>query len=376
MVRIARRTGSSESAAESTQLPEIRGHAAAIVATLRGKEPLTLSEITTETGLSRPTMRGFVSRLVEQGWVREVDAQPASRGAGRPAARFQFAPRAGVVAGVDVGVHTVRVIVLDLAGDTIVEAEENLAADLSRDDRVDAVISAIESSLGGRDTPLLALGVGAPGVVGPDGRIITSPPLPDWDDLPLADLLSAKFGCRAIVTNDAMAAAEAEGFEGVARGIDDYVYLLAGRRITSAVVLDGRVRRGHTGIAGMIGEIEELAWHRAPEKLSAHGDSATLFEEAAEGRKDAARAIDSYLDDLAIGLAAIVLAVDPELVVVGGGISRAESAFADALREKIAIRTRIASPRVAVSTLDSRATAIGGAAAALSWVEWSILGQS
>jgi predicted NBD/HSP70 family sugar kinase len=345
-------------------------HSAAVLRGLRGSGELTLSELARSTGLSRPTLALAIDGLVGEGWVETLagDDDPG-KSAGRPPRRYRFRADSAVIAGVDVGVGAILVLLADLNEKIVAEFRQTLPHGLPGADRVDAVVDSIAKAMAlvPSQTVLLAAAIGAPGIIDDRGRIMACPPIRSWDGIDLTGQLVARLRCPIFVENDAMAAAVGENRYGAGRGTRDFVFVLADHRISSASIINGLLHRGFTGAAGVLGELDESRWNSAETRLSARLagwpdgplSASELFESAAEGNAAARRAVDDYLDDLAVGLSAVVLTVDPELVVVGGAISLAGEEVAVGLRERLARHVTLVSPRVEMSTLGNRATAAG-----------------
>ncbi|MDR3360886.1 MAG: ROK family transcriptional regulator [Bifidobacteriaceae bacterium] len=364
-------------------------HARATLHALRAKPALTLAELVRRTGLSRPTLTAALQELIDLGWAAAIEpgqapaghAGRSGRSVGRPARRYRFRREAAPVVGVDVGLHKTLTVVSDLSGTVVAERRQDLPEAMTSAGRVDAVAEAVTEALALAPTgvPPLAIAIGTPGVVDRSGRIVVCPPIPEWDGIDLGGRLADRFDCPVQVENDVMAAAVAERSAGAARGCDDFVYLLAGHRISSAAVIGGRLHRGHSGAAGMVGELAAVGWPGAPARLTdyaavaGHPSARDVFAAAAAGEAGAVEAVDAFLDDLALGLAAVVLAIDPELVVIGGGISLAGGDVAAKLRARIAERAHLVSPRVEISGLGNRGTALGAARLALEHVEATLL---
>jgi predicted NBD/HSP70 family sugar kinase len=352
---------------------------------LRDGRPRTLTELAESRGFSRPTAAAAIRELEQAGWVERLEPHDAERKAGRPATRFRLLREAGVVAGVDVGVHKVLVSIRDLGDSPLGELRVDLAPDMAGADRVDAVAAAVRSAMD-EHAPgcrLIGVGVGAPGIVDRTGRITLSRAIPEWDGLDLADQLDQALGCRVLVENDAQTATVGEHTYGAGRGSSELIYLVAGFRIAAGVIIGGTLHRGKSGTAGMIGELAFLGWQGAPERLMSHAAgvpasdaAAEIFRAAARGDHEASRAVEEYIDSVAKGLAAIALSVDPEMVVVGGGMSLAGRPFTDALRARLGHHAKLINPRVEVSELGDRATALGGVRNALDYVERQVFDLS
>lgn len=318
-----------------------RLNSADVLAALYARGPRTLSEIGEATGLSRPTVEDVVEDFVRRHVVRELPPEPG--GAGRPARRFRFAADEGFVAGVDIGVHTILVILADLEGEVRHVLRTEVSPSQDADGRLAATRRTLERCLASGGVPsgrLRAVGVGTPGIVR-DGTVTLCTVLPGWTGLDLPASVGAENVVveNVVVENDANLATVAEHWRGSARHVRDAVCLLAGNRIAAGILIDGRLHRGHRGGASELGLLRVLRWEDAPDRLLAAvpsaEDLASVFAAARAGEPEAVAAVETFTDDLATGAAALLLAVDPALVVVGGGLSRAGDLIIGGLRERL-----------------------------------------
>ncbi len=181
-----------------------------------------------------------------------------------------------------------------------------------------------------------------------------------------------------MVENDCKLAAVAERWRGAAQDADDIVYVLAGMRTGAGLILDGTLRRGFGGAAGEIGALKAVRWLAAPGHLQncpgVPGDIhpndkvAWVFERAREGDRDAKGALRRYVKDLAVGTAALVLALDPQVVVLGGGYSRSADLIIDPLLQELE-RLCLRVPEVRASNLGADSVALGALRVALDQVD-------
>jgi predicted NBD/HSP70 family sugar kinase len=160
----------------------------------------------------------------------------------------------------------------------------------------------------------------------------------------------------------------------VARYAKDFVYLLAGLRTGLGLVIGGRLHRGFGGAAGEIGALPAAGWIRAQEHLRRDdGEAGDVFAAARAGDRSALAAVRRYVRDLSVGTAALVLTLDPQMVVLGGGFSRSADVLLDLLRrelDKQCIRT----PEVLASQLGDEAVALGAVRLALDDAELRLFG--
>lgn len=314
-----------------------------------------------------------VEDLVEQGWVASVDPLPG--GMGRPARRYRFRADAGYVLGLDVGHHKVLAVVTDLDGGVMGHAREQVPGgrpdDSGPDDHLAAMDRAVAACLESAGLPadrIWAATVGSTGVVDRQGRVVHSATIPGWADVDLAGHLRQIVGCPVFVENDSKLAALAEQRRGVARAAKDVVFLHVGRSTGVGLIIDGRLHHGHSGATGEIGMLRAIGWGDAVPELercsvvSAATPAAQagkiVFDAAREGDPDAVAAVGRYAGVLALGTAAIVLTLDPELIVLGGGFSRAGDVLLDPLREALRpLCLRL--PEVRLSALGEECVAIG-----------------
>lgn len=358
-----------------------RINSAVVLHALRSTDHATLTEITRVTGLSRPTVEGVVEGLVETGLVVERAAEEgAARRQGRPARRFRFRAEAGHLLGLAIGAHRVTALLADLDGQVLgtlsKDVDEKAPAD-ERLDRLRATVAELLRRVGVSRGSLRAVGVGSPGVVEADGTVRLCTALPEWTGLRLGERLSRSFKCPVLVENDANAAAVAEHWKGAATDSDDVVFVLAGLSPGAGSLIGGRLHRGYGGAAGEIGALHLLGRGARPEALLSTTDEplhpldeqavAEVFTHAREGDERARAAFDRFVERLVHDVAALVLALDPEVVVIGGWAAGLDGVL-DPLRGELA-RCCLRPPRVTLSRLGEAAIATGALRLALDHVE-------
>ncbi|MFF7157549.1 ROK family protein [Streptomyces sp. NPDC008139] len=372
----------------------------AVLGELRSAPAMTLTELSRRTGLSRASTEDVVRELLDNGWLAEV---PAAAGmVGRPARRFRFRADAGRVLGVDIGGHKILALVADLDGTVLHSARVAVAPAMGRKERLAALDGAVAGALagGGLTTgDLWATGVATTGLVDGAGRVMLSEALPEWTGVDVGAHLRRLVGGPALVENDSKLAALAESWCGAARYAKDVVVILAGLRTGAGLIIDGKLHRGFGNAAGEIGALPASGWIRAQEHLrawppqagpapertgssgsgrgaGAHADKAVdqeaaaeaVFEAARAGDRKAAAVVRRYVRDVAVGTAALVLTLDPELVVIGGGFSRSADLIAEPLRRELD-RWCIRTPEVRISEFGDEGVALGALRLALDHVD-------
>jgi predicted NBD/HSP70 family sugar kinase len=345
------------------------------------------------TGLSRPTVEGVVDGLVAERLVVETgpeadEAGPnGTRRRGRPARRLRFHAEAGHLLGVDIGTRHVRAVLADLTGHVVGRLTRTVDEHAGPDERLDRVRAAVGELLRRAHVPradLWAVGVGTPGVVDASGVVTLCSALPGWTGLDLAGRLGRSFRCPVLVENDANLAAIGERWQGVAAGADDVVYVLAGLSPGAGSLINGRVHRGYGGAAGEIGALHLLGRQATPETLlSTTGTPLVPLDEAAvtrvlararDGDPVAAEAVRRFVERLVHDITALVLALDPEIVVVGGWAAGLGDAVGP-LRTQLA-RFCLRLPRVELSALGPDGVALGALRTALDRAEHRLFGAA
>jgi predicted NBD/HSP70 family sugar kinase len=358
-----------------------RINSAVVLHSLRGAESPTLTDLTRITGLSRPTVEGVVEGLIEAGLVVEaVPDESEARRQGRPARRFRFRAEAGHLLGIEIGAHRVAALLSGLDGRIIGAGSRDVSERASADDRLErvrAVVADLLRRTGVARSSLRAVGVGSPGIVEADGTVRLSTALPGWTGLPLGERLRRSFRCPVLVENDANAAAVAEHWKGSATDSDDIVFVLAGLSPGAGSLIGGRLHRGYGGAAGEIGALHLLGRDETPEELlSTTGEPlhpldeqavADVFALARNGDAGARAAVDRFNERLVHDVAALVLALDPEVVVIGGWAAGLDGVLPP-LRDELS-RYCLRPPRVTLSLLGEAAVATGALRLALDHVE-------
>jgi glucokinase len=283
--------------------------------------------------------------------------------------------RSEIVIGVDIGATKVAAGVVNAKGQIL---RRNVAAMSSSGDAaagLSSVIAAISGLIraGNYEGKLTAIGMCAPGPLDPKRGVIVNPPnLPCWRNYPLVAEMRRHYHVPVALDNDGNAAALAEAKWGAGRGYRNVFYAGIGTGIGSGIVLSGHIYHGRTGAAGEGGHvgidpdgplcncgkrgcIEALAAGpaiaaRARRKLAERPDSlllkmirgnpAAITSEMvgkayADGDAVARQVVEETLDALSYWLANIIDLLEPDVVVIGGGVSTMLEPFLDDIRNRI-----------------------------------------
>lgn len=288
-----------------------------------------------------------------------------------------------LILGIDFGGTKVALSLSDRTGDLLATRRLDTDAEAGAEQVVTRALAAATELVAG--APLTAIGVVSPGIVLPD-RILLAPNVPGWEELHLADLVSAAFPDVPIaVGTDAKAAALAEWTWGTLKGADPAVFLSLGTGIAAAVLVGGHLLTGANGAAGEIGY--NL---RTPQDADGFASGAAPLEEAVGGRwlgtratallgrpvtagelfdlarenTEAKELVASALDELSMHVANLAIAFDPARIAVGGGLVRSADVLLPALRERLTAAVPFP-PELVPARFDQDASLLGAVALAL-----------
>ena len=283
----------------------------------------------------------------------------------------------GLVLGVDIGGTKVAVGLVDHAGKILAQARKPMVTNAGAAGALQAVTDAIDilASSATAEGRLQSIGICAPGPLDPKAGVVLNPPnLPYWRNFPLAEEVAKHYQLPVKLDNDANAAALAETIWGAARGFRYVFYATIGTGIGTGIVFDGKIYHGHTGAAGEGGHvsidyrgpvcrcgkhgcIEILAagpaiGARARAKISAapsrassildlaHQDVATVTSEMvgqayAAGDQLAREVLQETVELLTAWLGNIVDLLDPDVLVIGGGVAAMLKPFFDEIKTRL-----------------------------------------
>jgi predicted NBD/HSP70 family sugar kinase len=340
------------------------------------------AQLARETGLSKPTVSSALASLETAGLVHEVGTHAPERG--RTAVLYAPDPAAGHALGVDIGRGWLRVAVADLDGTLVARTDVRNRARTSAalaDLVVDTARQVIAGS--GVDPAEVVHGVvGTPGVYDEKRRRVRyAMHLPGWGRAGLVDRMREELGVPLEVHNDANLAALGEYTYGAGAGSRLFAYILIGTGLGMGVVSEGRL---FTGAHGLAGEIGFLPWpgRRKPERLedavsgvavveaarefgmSGQLTAKAVFDAARQGHPAAWRAVELEGERIAHTVAAAAAVLDPDLVVLGGGVGHSVDLLLRPVQDRVRALTPLR-PRIAPSRLGEDAVLLGAVATAL-----------
>lgn len=356
--------------------------------------PLTRAQIGERTGLSKVTASQLLSRLQERGLIGLVGEQAGGRGPN--AALYGVIPGSAYVAGLDVGPNSVTVGITDITGThaTEVTVDPNGQAEPVRVVH-DAIASACASA-GVAGEQLSAVVIGTPGVLDPrTGDMRFAFDLPHWHEGVL-DGLRSDLRRPVLIENDVNLVAIAEREYGAATSAEDFCLIWIDRGVGMAIMLGRRLYRGRSGGAGEIGYLpvpgvplpdsvrESQSWGKPAlaggfgslvgadavvDLASSHGLTAPTAVDCVTAAVSDADGGGAFLDELAtrisLGVAAVGIVLDPELLVIAGDLGRAGDSHLATRVNRAVGRICPVTPHIAVTEVDGNPVLRGALYAAL-----------
>jgi glucokinase-like ROK family protein len=371
---------------------------------LREHAPISRAALAEMTGLNKTTVSSLVSELIEHQFVRELGLTLA--GSGRPATLLELNPAAGYIVSAEIGVDFISAICTNFAVEVIWRHKESTRRAMGRAAMIDRTLTLLrhaeEAGRAARCNALLGLAVGVPGLVDQASGDLLFAPNIGWKDVPLKTILREAFDAPVFVNNEANMAALGEVYFGAARGHDEVLYISAGVGLGGGIVRGGQLCDGATGFAGEFGhmtmdpdgepcncgnrgcwetQVSQWAAFRAIRRGISQG-RASLLSDMADGDLDrltipmaveAARAGDALALEtfetvgryLGIGIASLMNALNPGLVVLGGSLSLAGEFILPAVHQELerrALRWNQSAAQVVLARHGFDACVMGGVA--------------
>lgn len=341
---------------------------------LRENAPISRAALAEITGLNKTTVSSLVNELITNQFVREIGLGAAGM-AGRRAMLLKLNPAAGCVVSGEIGVDFISVIAADFAAEVLWRHQVRINPAMGQEAIVDQAAAllrqATDQGLSACRT-LLGVAVGVPGLVDQaTGTLLFAPNL-GWKDVPIRTLLQQRFEAPVFVDNEANLAALGEHYLGVARGYEEVLYVSSGVGLGGGIIHNGQVCRGTTGVGGELGhmtmdpdgeqcncgnrgcwetQVSQQALFRYVRQAIEQGQPSQLVDQvngdlsrltvplvanaARAGDAVALEALETVGHHLGIGIASLVNALNPEMVVFGGILSLAWEFLLPAVTEEM-----------------------------------------
>lgn len=364
-----------------------------ILNVIRTDGPISRAEIAKKTNLTPPTVTNIVSELISSGLV--IESNLGESKGGRKPIMLTINTSAFHVVGVDVGSRQISIVVTDLNASVFESHQVDLPRPLSEGRFMTLLKNGIRTVM---DKPLkegsiVGIGIGMHGLVNPDKGVAIFAPNLNLRNMALREQLEAEFHVPVEVDNDVRAMALGESWFGNGRGIDNFICVNVGNGVGAGIILDQKLFRGASFTAGEVGHttvdpdgppctcgnngcLQTLVSGpavaaRAREQIQAGRSSVlegkditgeAIYHAALEGDALALDILRQTGRYLGIGLANLINTLNPERVIVGGGVAKAARFIMGPLKETVAARaldTPARSTTIVTAKLGDQATVIG-----------------
>jgi glucokinase len=384
-----------------------QANARGLLQLLRAHNPCSKADLVRLSGLSAPTVSTGVSHLESLGLVDSIGEGESS--GGRPPELLRFNANHGYVAAADIGGTRLRMMMTDLNGvvatqwSTVLQKQQKSPESMC--DLIHTGLKVMCRQCALPKQKVLHLSAGAPGITNvTTGVVVSAPNLKDWNDVPLRDMLQRELGIPVVVENDTNLAAVGEHRSGAARDAENFVFVAMGTGVGAGVFLRGQLHHGAQWTAGEIGYFRAGDTTREPLQVRQTGQleriiggdsiealwtarlgrskkpamqslaklhAFQIFDLARDGDPIAREVLSYTAGLLAEVITDISLLLNPEVVVLGGGVGshpelcRATQALID--------RHEFARPQLRSSSLGTQAQLFGAIALSLAAVETTLL---
>jgi len=324
--------------------------------------PTSRVELARQAGVNRTTISGIVQPLLDQQILVEGKPIRPRQGGGKPARPLWFSPDAQPICGVLLMPGSVRASIVTLEGRIDAEYEEALPTGVeSRAEVIEMIAACIARTFAAARRSPLGIGVAVGGMVDTTRRAVVAVNLaPVLDGLPLGEELTRRFEVPVMLDHHPRALLVGDRWFGKGRGVRDFAVVYTGEVLGGALYLDGHLYRGPAGAGGELGHtfvqiegelcrcgrrgcwdtIATLGWLRREARAAGIAnshltDSRRLVELAGAGDDAAARLIDRYARNVAVGIANLQQTLAPNFFILHGDVVGGGQMMIDAIMNHV-----------------------------------------
>ena len=341
--------------------------------------------------------------------------------------KISLNPDFGCVVGIDLGASHLHFALADFRGEILNDFTEKIRPEDGPRKLISQIKEGIRRQVGALAHPrstekpgraikkkaqprftVRGMAIGVPSPVNPvSGVVALANNLPGWKNIHLARALEKEFRVPVVIENDANMAAIGEHWRGVARGLNNFVFIALGTGIGAGIFVNGELVRGRTGSAGELFRMN-VEWPRWDEdfgnigyfethvsgmgianegrkilgpsaagqhgNLAAERDAYFVFESFRQSNPQARAALEKVFTMLGVGVANIVAVLDPDLIVLGGGVVKGAPELLLATLDRVVRRIqKEITPRIQISALEDKAQTYGAVFSALTGAQKAVL---
>ena len=360
----------------------------AVLEYLRLVKTASRTEIADRLKISLPSIARIIEQLIKSGLVRSTGQKERSRGRGRDMLELNVAEN--LVIGIDLGGSHISGALVNLGGGILHGFRDSFDWGSGEENyqELAGFLQTILAQTKEQHSRLLGIAIGVPGIMDSRTGIVRLAPALAWNDFPLLQRLEQITDVPIYLENDVNLATLGEHWFGAGQGVRDLVMIAIGTGIGAGIILDGKLHRGHAEASGEIGYIlpgvqfldnqypgfgalesvasgKGIAEQAAKKWSGLYGaqkmpemEAANVFQAALEGQGWAVQIVAETVDYLSLALANVIVCLDPELVILGGGISGSAGMLIEPIRKRLTgVIPRL--PRIEESSLNDQAAILG-----------------
>lgn len=352
------------------------------------------AEIARSLQLNPATITNLTRELKEEGWLLETGDGDSS--GGRPPVLLALNRELILMIGVDVGIYTIKFGLVNGAGVFLKSWQMDKVEIRSGDDLLLLIMEGIKNQVSNWET-ILGIGLGMHGFVDRKNGIIQYAPAFELEAYPLRENLENALDCMVVLENDVRAMAVGERWFGLAKDIPDFFLINIGDGVGGAIGMNGRIQSGGTQMAGEIGhitvpnhdgivcrcgktgcletEISSAALARKYREKTGEPceNSKELYARASQGDLEAIAVFEEMGIRLGQALGLVVQLLNPKMIILAGGVSRAWDVFAPRFLtelEKNSVDKTYGETRVEPTRLQGKSGVLGAATLVIEeWLE-------
>ncbi|MDI3516241.1 MAG: hypothetical protein PWP09_307 [Thermotogota bacterium] len=320
---------------------DLRDSERLILQVVRRKKLISRAAIARETKLSKPVVSEGVARLLDKGILMEVKKGKSSNRGGKRPVLLSFRPDFRYIVGLDVGGTNTRAVLTDLEGRVIEKKFSKTGTLRSEAEFFSKCVDMIDSVISVPKMRILGIGVGIPGTVDPETGYIYNMPALGLKDVNLKEFLEKHYDLDVFLANDVTLNALGELWQGAAKNKRNVLLVSIGTGLGAGLIINRELYEGTHGMAGEMGftvtdwsEEKKLKFEffgALENWISGYGLGKKLKEEGFElPVEEFFQLIDEHerfnrifmeaCEHLALALANAILLLDPDMVVIAGGI--------------------------------------------------------
>jgi len=336
---------------------------------IREKEVISIGEITRQTDLTAPSVFTLVKQLMENEGLVKLSGVGPSKG-GRPPVIYEFNGSEKFIIGIDVGATYIRAVLANLKAEILYEVQLLTEKEKGYNSVISKLTDLIKRLLNRQDTNsgnIIGIGIGVAGLIDKNKKRINFSPDFKWENVDFHGDLSKEFNIPVYLDNSTRLMALGELGYGIGKNCDNFIVINVGYGIAAGIVVNGETISGCFGHSGEFGHmtinpasdiicdcgrkgcieslssgrrIAEMGRERVSESAGlndlCNGDiekiDAKMVADATRlGDKVAGEILDTAICNLSIGIRNLVNLLDPEKLLIGGGVSLSGAIFFDRL---------------------------------------------